>query len=526
MFFDSKPQASFGTVPKAPAKNIDREYQADLFFYDLDQGEEQSLVDDITWQDLDLTRVYDRVNNCHTTCGEEALYLWLRRAEISEEAYKSRLGFLHRLEGAPDQRQKMDRVLSKLGKNPRVDLFSEPDPSDRSKLWLFIYCFLSLALVASIVWISLNYRQGILPLLAILILNSNLHQFRKNSIGKNLFRVNYTIAMVMALERLKKLKIDFLDDKLKITYQAEKPFRNLRFMGAVSSASDGSPADMVSMVLLFDLIVYELTQVKLGKHQAEAIKLFKDLGEVDATISVASYRKSLKAYAEPILHFDQREPMIRAKDMVHPLLEDAVPNDLCTTESILITGSNASGKSTYLRLSALNALMAQSLCTVLADSYEATVFRLYSSMAISDDLLEGESYYVAETQAIKRILDAADEGGRPLLCIIDEVLRGTNTVERIAASSTILGELAKKPCLCLAATHDIELTDLLKENYNLYHFEEQLKGDEMFFDYKIKEGKATSRNAINLLAILGFDQALVQRAHQKAAAYIKTGQWA
>ena len=215
---------------------------------------------------------------------------------------------------------------------------------------------------------------------------------------------------------------------------------------------------------------------------------------------------------------------MRVSGMTHPLLKNAVPNELDTVSPLLITGSNASGKSTYLKTAALCAVMAQAICTVTADDYHASAFRIYSSMALSDNLLAGESYYIVETKSLKRIIEKID-GPVPLLCTIDEVLRGTNTVERIAASSKILEVIADRGALCLAATHDIELCDLLSKKYDMYHFEEQVGLSEMLFDYKIRTGKAVSRNAINLLKLMGFDDEIVSGAHDRANAYVQKGTW-
>lgn len=249
------------------------------------------------------------------------------------------------------------------------------------------------------------------------------------------------------------------------------------------------------------------------------------LGRLDAAISIASYRASLELYTEPIIDFDnEHSNYIRSTHLLHPLLSDPVGNDCVTERPILITGSNASGKSTYLKTVALAVIMAQSICTVLAKAYEGKAFRVFSSMSLQDDLLAGESNDIVETRSLKRILDAAEENSA-ILCVVDEVLRGTNTVERIAASSEVLQAMADESLLCIAATHDIELCDLLKDCYSMYHFEEQVGENEMLFDYVIRAGKATSRNAINLLQLMGFDQRIVDKAHNKARGYLETGTW-
>ncbi len=182
---------------------------------------------------------------------------------------------------------------------------------------------------------------------------------------------------------------------------------------------------------------------------------------------------------------------------------------------MLLTGSNASGKSTFLKTVALGALMAQTLHMVLAECYSAPMYRIFSSMSLRDDLEGGESYYIVEIKSLKRILDAMKEGDPwPVLCFVDEVLRGTNTVERIAAATQILISLTGAGVLCFAATHDIELTELLSGLYDNYHFEEE-----------IRDGRANSRNAIRLLEIMGYDCSIIQKAQRQAEDFLVKGIW-
>ena len=131
-----------------------------------------------------------------------------------------------------------------------------------------------------------------------------------------------------------------------------------------------------------------------------------------------------------------------------------------------------------------------------------------------------------EIRSLKRVLDAASEAvNTPVLCCVDEVLRGTNTIERISASTEILSQLALKPIQIFAATHDMELTELLKDKYLNYHFSETLDGDDVKFSYLLKEGPADSRNAIRLLRALGYDPGIADRAEERARHFIDTGVW-
>ena len=147
-------------------------------------------------------------------------------------------------------------------------------------------------------------------------------------------------------------------------------------------------------------------------------------------------------------------------------------------------------------------------------------------MSLRDDLESGESYYIVEIKSLKRILDARKEDSpRPVLCFVDEVLRGTNTVERIAAATQILVSLTGEGIQCFAATHDIELTELLSGLYRNYHFEEEIRDGDILFNYTLREGRANSRNAIRLLEIMGYDQTIIQKAQRQAEDFLQKGIW-
>ena len=146
-------------------------------------------------------------------------------------------------------------------------------------------------------------------------------------------------------------------------------------------------------------------------------------------------------------------------------------------------------------------------------------------MALRDDLAGGDSYYIVEIKSLKRILNRLEEEGNPVLCFVDEVLRGTNTVERIAASTQILKSLSKASVLCFAATHDIELTHLLKKYYNNYHFEEEIVDNDVVFHYQLMRGRAVTRNAIKLLGVMGYDEEIIKEAEGLAEGFLEKGSW-
>ena len=145
-------------------------------------------------------------------------------------------------------------------------------------------------------------------------------------------------------------------------------------------------------------------------------------------------------------------------------------------------------------------------------------------MALRDNIFSNESYYIVEIKSLKRILDRVNDK-IPTLCFIDEVLRGTNTLERIAASSRILSSLSKQNTLVFAATHDIELTHILENDYSNYHFQERIEENQIIFDYKLYEGKAISKNAIKLLGMLGYPEEITSAAENAAEYFLANGEW-
>ena len=286
--------------------------------------------------------------------------------------------------------------------------------------------------------------------------------------------------------------------------------------------------DYLRMLFHFDLMKFQQMLRIIREREEDIVSLTRKIGTLDAAASICYYRSSLQTYSEPMFlkYTDDVQTSAVLKEVYHPLLQDPVSNSLEMKKNILLTGSNASGKSTFLKTVALNAVFAQSILTCLAVEYSFPMVRVMTSMSLRDDITSGKSYYMQEIEAILRILKACEDDVKtPVFCCVDEVLRGTNTVERIAASAQILKTLSEKGVMAFAATHDIELTSLLEEEYDNHHFEETYVDGNISFSYKLKSGRATSRNAIKLLGALGYDGKLIERAEEMSSNYMKTGKW-
>jgi hypothetical protein len=275
--------------------------------------------------------------------------------------------------------------------------------------------------------------------------------------------------------------------------------------------------ELLNVLFLLDTNALYFASAELQSRGPELLKIIEAVGEIDAAIAVASFRAGTEAWVRPQF---VREGLATFKDIYHPLIEQAVTNSISLSPpyGVLITGSNMSGKSTFLRTVGLNVLLAQTIDTCLASFYESPVYRLKTCIGRADDLVAGKSYYLVEVESVLALVNASREPS-PHLFIFDELFRGTNAVERVAAAEAVLHELVSggKPHVVLAATHDGELVDLLTNTFAVFHLGDSLGESGLVFDYHLKPGPATTRNAIALLQLNGAPESLVARAVDLAA---------
>jgi DNA mismatch repair ATPase MutS len=243
------------------------------------------------------------------------------------------------------------------------------------------------------------------------------------------------------------------------------------------------------------------------------------VGDIDTAMSVAVWREGTREWTRPRF---RPEGSLTVSDLRHPLIDDAVPNSITLEQGagVLITGANMSGKSTFLRTVGVNAILAQALNTCLAREYTGPVLEVRSCIGRSDDLMSGKSYYLVEVEALLGLVRSS-ESDRPHLFLLDELFRGTNAVERVAAGHAVLQELLEtasglKPHVAIVATHDGELVALLPALYGPYHFGDSVDSDGLMFDYRLKPGPATTRTAIALLRQCGAPERLLDRATNTA----------
>ncbi len=488
-------------------------------------------IDDITWSDLEMDRVFARMDYTFSASGEEALYRMLRFPCIEETPLLERERLIRYFMEHEDDRVALQILFARIGRTGKYSIYEYMEYLDHLKERKNTRHYLVLAAMAlSIIVCFFDVGIGLTALAGLLCYNLVTYFKEKNDIDPYITTFSYVLRVLRMEREFSKCNISAIQSYVDDMDKRRKKFGKFtRFSGLLTDqgSMSGNPLDIfvdyMRMGLHLNLIKFNTMLTECKKYKDDIISIMETMGFIESMISVGEYRASLTLYCEP--EFGQKEKMMQAEEIAHPLLAEPVQNSYALDKCMLLTGSNASGKSTFLKTVAVAQIMAQSVHTVCAKTYRTACYRIFTSMALRDDMASSESYFIVEIKALKRIIDAAGQEGKPVLCFVDEVLRGTNTVERIAAASQILEQMAESGVFCFAATHDIELTRLLEKEYENYHFEETIEENDVKFNYILKEGRATSRNAIKLLAVLGYDEAIVSRAEHRANDFLSTGEW-
>lgn len=266
---------------------------------------------------------------------------------------------------------------------------------------------------------------------------------------------------------------------------------------------------ILDTLLLWDLHVGRSLIAYREKNRDGFEEAFRALGDLEAMVALATFRaiEPESVYPEIVAPGEAFE----ARALTHPLIgsEHRVANDLSLGgpgSLLIVTGSNMAGKSTLLRSVGLAISVGLAGGPVLASRLRMPEVRLRTSMRIDDDLQAGASYYYAELQRIRGVIERADEQP-PIFFLLDELLRGTNAEARLAGSRAILEHLLDRGAMGLVATHDFELTRLENEREGVEnrHFTDVIRDGEMVFDYSLREGVVTQSNALRLLAGIGIE---------------------
>jgi DNA mismatch repair ATPase MutS len=289
---------------------------------------------------------------------------------------------------------------------------------------------------------------------------------------------------------------------------AESIIRLNRIIEKLDSRLNLFAGPLLNGFLLWDIkVIDQLKHWKEG-YESDVYQLISLVGKMEALASLANWGYNHPHYTYAQLNEDHLN--IKAKDVYHPLIpfDENVPNDFNISKGefiSIITGSNMSGKSTFLRTIGINLILAFSGAKVAASSFQASILKVFTYMRIKDALEENVSTFKAELNRVELILKMLEQKEHAIY-LIDEMLRGTNSYDKLNGSIAITKEILHKEGYAMIATHDIKLAELansIERGIENYYFDIEFKGDELAFDYKVKEGICNSFNASFLLRQLG-----------------------
>lgn len=474
-----------------------------------------------TIRDVDFYGLFSFIDRTSSKVGQQYLYEKVLRPS-------NNVSVLHKLNdsanffaGNSTLREAIQHELLKLNNNNAYYISSllEGRLLKRPK-WLDLL-IINVLTVVVLLALSAVYPVLLIVLIIPVTINMFIHYWNKN----NAFQFVNSFPQLNLLVNVSKTIANknslFTNTLVQESISSLRPFQQK--LGLISLTPDGGiktelgqlSSYFIELLKAFFLIeVFALFQLvkELETKKESILNLFKFVGEIDTAISIASLRAgSLKTCQPNFIHIAKS---FLARNMHHPLIENCVKNDITVlSKSILITGSNMSGKTTFLRTLIINSILAQSIYTCFADEFKTPMLKQFSSIRIDDNLLDGKSFYYEEVNVMASLINQIETSDQNIF-VLDEVFKGTNTIERIAAAKAILSYLNRDHNIVVVSTHDIELSKMLENEYDLYHFVETIENKELQFDHKIKPGHLKTRNAIRILEIFNYPTEIINEAKE------------
>ena len=481
-----------------------------------------SQVDDQTWYDLALHKVFDQLNYTQSSIGAEALYQKMRLLTFQpDDSLRELEEFFER---QPDLRLRVQVIMNQLGKknhNMARSIVANPGNQD-SRIYLSLYIFLACLPVLSLFFLPFFKIQAFSVLIASVTFNIIFSSIRNWSNKTRLDQVSYLVRLFASAEKLSRLALP----KQEALKQAVQPFKKTKVISSILQSPTGSSEmEIILIYLNFLFLIPQIAQVyiynQVKSYQKEAQETINLLGEMEVAISLLRHKRDFELICQP--HFS-KEGGIRGKSLYHPLIANPVVNDVSFEKNMVISGDNASGKSTYLKMVAINCILAQGLGFAYGESFELPYGHVMTSMDVSDDIEVGDSYFITESKTILRMIENLKKPGFHYF-FIDELFKGTNTIERIGAGLGIVRWLSGRNCLYMISSHDIELVVASGAVNDNYHFDSRYVDGKIVFDYHIKQGSAVTKNAVNTLKSLHFPSEITLTAQELIEQYEETGKW-
>lgn len=471
------------------------------------------IISDETAIDLDLDAVFEHIDYTSSKIGQQWLYAKLRMPEgqAAVEAFDQTTTLFSQNEVLTERCSRQLELLDDDNVYDIQNLIFDP-PADISSIRT-IY-FMTSATVLSLI-ATLFHPLFLLLFLLLFAVNTTIHYRNKSYITLYLSAVAQLRKAIRTARGLAAEPIIASEFDTSFLKEAVVVERKSRIVGMQGGGNEFT----VILWLLLELIKITFNVETILFHnfigtisaKKEIIhKIFKFIGDIDCAISVARFRRETSTCRPQFT----TQKFISVTNIKHPLIDNCTANSLTLDgHSLLLTGSNMSGKTTFIRTLSINALLAETIYTCLATEYIAPYMKIYSSIRITDNINSGTSYYLSE---VLRIRDFIEQTKQNDICLfaLDELFKGTNTLERIAAGKAVLAYLNLKLNFVCVSTHDAELAELLKEdNYELYHFQEEVVDNKLIFDYQLYKGPQTTCNAIRILELYDYPSEIVNDAY-------------
>lgn len=491
-----------------------------------DTGSEYLNTDHPFADDLDIfgkNSLFQLINSTTTSFGRKKLSDMLLMNKLPQkEEINARQSIVKELASKVDFRQNMEieGSFDNKGKGDPSE-FIEWAKGKNEKLtrpyMKIISILCPLVLIASIIIYFSTYAISKIIPFAMILLNIVVLRLGKNDMAEALntiYEIKYNIVKYFKIIRIIDNETFISSETNNLKNRLNK--NNIKASDAMNELSDictkiSDRSNMIyfliNILLLWDYhLIYrlELWRRKYGSHIEE---WFDTIGDFEAFNSISNIGCDHEEYSYP--HIEQ-SLTISAENIAHPLIgERAVSNSFSLERSksiILITGSNMSGKSTFLRTIGINMVLSYLGSPVYAKKFNTPILHIYTCMRIGDNLEENVSSFYAEILRVKILMNAV-KNNEKVFFLLDELFKGTNSMDRHTGAEILLNQLSKKPCLGLLSTHDLELCDLEETNSRVsnYHFKEHYDNNEIKFDYKLRRGKSTTRNAVYLMRMAGID---------------------
>jgi len=473
--------------------------------------------------DLDKEELFCFIDRTNSKPGQQLLYKVLYGENADQTDFTGLEQTIKQFEDDERLRELAELKLTSLNNDDAYylpELFS----TDQAAIFsapvnFYIKIGLPLLLALIIAFSMVHSQIYFLLILFCLITNVILHLVNRN----RMVRYTYTLTQILLLSKVGTWLYNqgLVQKEENFNRGLTSVSRLKKSLGFISLQNkiNNDPTDIsylvaewLKMFLLIEPLNFTYSINIINKHRDDIHTIFLGIAEVDLAVSVLSLRTGLPYYSLPNFSSDGT---IVITDLYHPLVESCVSNSIQinSAQGILITGSNMSGKTTFIKALAINSLLAQTINTSLSTNYQAPRLNIFTSININDDLGGHTSYYQAEAISVGNIIQNCRESSfHKSLVIIDELFRGTNTIERIAAAKAVISYFVNNGIFAIVSTHDLELTELLASDCKVFSFEEFMEGGEARFDYKIKEGLLKNKNGIAVLQRLGYPSSIIEEA--------------